>query len=210
MNNDKLKNKIKEVIKDYPEVCTLPVTTTLGASSTTGFDVLNSAIEDCADSIVNIGNTTSMLPVSSNNSSLDSQLSSAQSSSDLENLSATSQQGTTVGLLTLSCSLSGERQIRIDIDEDGKIRVEDVGSPNAVACDKIEQNAKKIYDKYNQNHDITLEGNSSMIIPDETTAKIVDEIIKDKTTEELLNDLMALREIISQNSASEVNQKKLK
>ena len=49
-----------------------------------------------------------------------------------------------------------------------------------------------------------------MIIPDETTAKIVDEIIKDKTTEELLNDLMALREIISQNSASEVNQKKLK
>lgn len=206
MNDKKTKNKIKQLLKDYPEICTLPFTTAFGASSTTGFDVLNAAMEDCTDTIVNMGNATSMLPASTNNSSCDSELTLVQSSGDTENFSATSQQGTTVGLLTLGCSSSADLT-----EPDGIIVVvKDDGSSNAVACDRIEQNAKKIYDKYNQHHDITVDGNSSMIIPDENTARIVDELIKNKSKDELLNDLISLRKAIEQSSNSKANQKKLK
>lgn len=196
-------NKLKDEIVLWSEFLILPVTSSLGTSSTAGFDVLNAAVEDCADTIINMGNATSMLPVSTNNSSCNIELTLFQSSGSTENFSATSQQSTTVGSLTLSCSTSADlEEPWIEIF----ILKKDNGTLNAVACDKIEANAKKIYDLLDKNHDITLDGNSSMIVLDEKTAIIVDQFIKGKSKEDLLSDLMAMKEAI----ASEGNQKKLK
>lgn len=110
---------------------------------------------------------------------------------------------TTIGMLI--STTSGEPDVihigGLDIYEDssGNIITRDVKDSS-----RVENNAEKIYNTFNKTHEIK-DINSGLMIKDKDTARMLDELLKSGTKDQLYQALTAIQEVLEEEKDKEEN-----